>query len=78
MLYDKTENLVSYLWLAILSIYAFDVLNKNFIKFIFFNFICSTLLFVNIKTYNFLEIIFMLHIIILLIIVSCKIDKIEI
>ena len=70
--------LVSYLWLAILSIYAFDVLNKNFIKFIFFNFICSTLLFVNIKTYNFLEIIFMLHIIILLIIVSCKIDKIEI
>lgn len=69
---------ILYLILVLVLFLNLDVLNKTFSKFIFFNFICSTLLFVNIKTYNFLEIIFMLHIIILLIIVSCKIDKIEI
>lgn len=69
---------ILYLILVFMLFSNLEFLNKTFAKFIFFNLICSTLLFVNIKTYNFLEIIFMLHIIILLIIVSCKIDKIEI
>ena len=65
---------ISYIWLA--SLIFFKFIHGRFTEFVFVNFICSIILLINIKVYNFLEIIFMLPMILLLIIVSHKIDAI--
>ena len=65
---------ISYLWLVFLIHYK--VFDERFPKFVFVNFICSVIFLINIKVCNFLEIIFMLHMIILLTIVSYEANKI--
>lgn len=65
---------ISYIWFA--TLIFFEVFDERFIKFVFVNFICSIILLINIKVFNFLEIIFMLHIVLLLIIVSHEVNKI--
>lgn len=65
---------ISYIWL--ISLIFFKFIHGRFTEFVFVNFICSIILLINIKVCNFLEIIFMLHMILLLIIVSHKIDVI--
>ena len=65
---------ISYIW--IVSLIFFKFIHGRFTKFVFVNFICSIILLINIKVCNFLEIIFMLHMLLLLIIVSHKIDVI--
>lgn len=65
---------ISYIWVT--TLIFFKVLGKRFQRFVFVNFICSIILLINIKVCNFLEIIFMLHMIILLTIVSYKANKI--
>ena len=65
---------ISYIWVT--TLIFFKVFGKRFKKFIFINFICSIILLINIKVCNFLEIIFMLHMIILLTIVSYEANKI--
>lgn len=66
---------ISYLFLGCVILCYFDSLSKTFTKSIFLSFICSVILISYFEIYNFLELFFMLHIIVLLCITINQIEN---